>query len=204
MSASSSPRFLSSQLLETAGVNSPAHHARLNAIKTPVYKASALLSLRSLFPPCSNRPRTTKLLVGIPPLLRTSRSNPTPPRRSAPSSFSQSFPQDLQLLPDLISPFIPKQTDDLNVARRIPPPGTLRLDPANSRGQNRARKGHHRLPRIQTHLVHDFTLPKNHRSLAVVRHLGRNLTGDTTGTLASKRPPLSLVLAIRSRSSGAD
>jgi hypothetical protein len=74
-------------------------------------------------PPPRTAANQRRLLVGIPPPLRTSRSNPALPRRSAPSYFSQSFPQDLQLLPDLVSPFIPKQIDDLDVTWKIPTPG---------------------------------------------------------------------------------
>jgi hypothetical protein len=39
------------------------------------------------------------------------------------------------------------------MTRRIPPPGALRSGPAYSRRRNRARGGHHRIPRIQTRLV---------------------------------------------------
>jgi hypothetical protein len=105
-------------------------------------------SLCALFFPCSDRPRTTKLLVGIPPLLRMSRSNPALPRRSAPSYFSQSFPQDPQLLPDLVSPFIPKQIDDLDVTWKIP---TLATSPADPCHRTRTQSSTRRTPSTSPH-----------------------------------------------------
>jgi hypothetical protein len=67
--------------LETAGVTSPAHSARLNAIKTPAYKHPAPSSLCSPFPLSHHAARSPNSAVGAPPPARPSTTNSTGYRR---------------------------------------------------------------------------------------------------------------------------